>query len=135
MKNIRLSFICNFLNSGNWCSPIFSHLFAYLVMVVGIPQLLHGLHHDHSLTFALIVSFSLGSLILLAHVYQYSIWIILTICMAVAGSAAWLWPQEQLGNWNFQIALHLLIWSLIAFMICAAAESIAALKAYCLKPD
>jgi hypothetical protein len=106
-----------------WWSPLVTYPIVFIAIVVALPFFLHQVHHWHNLTFFLIGFFAVASLVVLSRVYNSPFKFILTEIILVLSLAVYSWPKEQLGNWNLQRSDHIIIWSLLGFLIAAAAES------------
>ena len=107
-----------------WWSPLITHPVAFLAFAVGLPFVVHKLHYWHALTHVLIGVFAITSLVLLAKIHGYSQIVIAFIVSAIGGIVFATWPQEVMGNWNIQVADHILMWAIVAFIISAVLESL-----------
>lgn len=109
---------------SKWWSPLVGHSIGFLIFVVIVPYALHQIHHIHNLTLGLIVIDSFCILIFLARIHGFQLKTTIAWIFTLSFFIWYSWPKEQLGNWNLQLADHLLLWMLFAFIISAIFQSI-----------
>lgn len=103
---------------SRWFSPLLTHPIG-LSLIIFIPYFLHQLHGNHPLTYTLVTLLSVATLLCLSLLHKVPIKLTLIQLIAV-GFIIWFnWPQrsEQLGNWNTQLALHMILWISFGFLV------------------
>ncbi|MCR9206237.1 MAG: hypothetical protein NXH75_16765 [Halobacteriovoraceae bacterium] len=98
--------------------PFPTYLMCFFLMIL-FPFLFHQIHGIHKVTFVLIGAFSflLQGLVAWVHGWPFALSLISpAICTLLLYSE---WPEksQQLGNWNIQLALHMILWYIPSFVV------------------
>lgn len=102
----------------------FPTFFVSFLLMILIPFFIHQLHGNHKVTFITIaaVSFLLQGGVSSFHGVPFLMALISPAVCTLLLYFEWPDKSQQLGNWNVQLAIHMILWYIPSFVLNAFAS-------------